>query len=246
MAEESKEEKSYMVGDINDMFIDVCDRLKPVELNQLEAGLLKAYLQKPDFKDKVHEMLLKVRARHEEDPYYQKRVDKVLPLFREHDFWSHQPVPKYFDAVTENQFNAPLEIKDVSEVQPEPLKLPEGYEWQVLDLNDDATAQQLYELLTKHYVEDSEGKFRFDYSIDFLRWALAPPDNFEDWNIAVSSKGKLYGFISAIPVTMVVNGELIKMAEVNFLCVHKQIRDRRLAPILIKEITRRVNLRNMW
>jgi len=36
------------------------------------------------------------------------------------------------------------------------------------------------------------------------------------------------------------------MAEINFLCVHKKLRDKRLAPTLIKEITRRVNLTNVW
>lgn len=36
------------------------------------------------------------------------------------------------------------------------------------------------------------------------------------------------------------------MAEVNFLCVHKKLRDKRLAPMLIKEITRRVNVTNRW
>lgn len=36
------------------------------------------------------------------------------------------------------------------------------------------------------------------------------------------------------------------MAEVNFLCVHKKLRDLRLTPTLIKEVTRRVNLTNKW
>lgn len=31
------------------------------------------------------------------------------------------------------------------------------------------------------------------------------------------------------------------MVEINFLCVHKKLRSKRLAPVLIKEITRRVN-----
>lgn len=31
------------------------------------------------------------------------------------------------------------------------------------------------------------------------------------------------------------------MAEINFLCVHKRLRAKRLAPVLIREITRRVN-----
>lgn len=36
------------------------------------------------------------------------------------------------------------------------------------------------------------------------------------------------------------------MTEINFLCVHKKIRSKRLAPVLIKEVTRRVHVRNMW
>ena len=34
----------------------------------------------------------------------------------------------------------------------------------------------------------------------------------------------------------------VPMVEINFLCVHKKLRAKRLAPVLIKEITRRVNL----
>ena len=36
------------------------------------------------------------------------------------------------------------------------------------------------------------------------------------------------------------------MTEINFLCVHKKIRANRLAPVLIKEVTRRVHIKNMW
>ena len=32
------------------------------------------------------------------------------------------------------------------------------------------------------------------------------------------------------------------MVEINFLCVHKNLRSHRIAPVLIKEITRRVNI----
>jgi len=38
----------------------------------------------------------------------------------------------------------------------------------------------------------------------------------------------------------------LKMAEINFLCVNKKLRSKRLAPVLIKEVTRRVNLRDIW
>jgi glycylpeptide N-tetradecanoyltransferase len=34
--------------------------------------------------------------------------------------------------------------------------------------------------------------------------------------------------------------------EINFLCVHKKLRSKRLAPVLIKEVTRRVNLKGIF
>eukprot|EP01023_Acetabularia_acetabulum_P058856 TRINITY_DN7008_c0_g2_i2.p1 TRINITY_DN7008_c0_g2~~TRINITY_DN7008_c0_g2_i2.p1 ORF type:complete len:266 (-),score=52.74 TRINITY_DN7008_c0_g2_i2:360-1157(-) len=45
---------------------------------------------------------------------------------------------------------------------------------------------------------------------------------------------------------MFVNSKKVEMVEINFLCVHKKLRSKRLAPVLIKEITRRVNLQNIW
>jgi len=44
--------------------------------------------------------------------------------------------------------------------------------------------------------------FRFDYSVDFLRWALNPPGFYPEWIIGVrviKSKA-LVGFISGVPV----------------------------------------------
>ena len=36
------------------------------------------------------------------------------------------------------------------------------------------------------------------------------------------------------------------MVEINYLCVHKKLRSKRVAPVLIKEITRRVNLTGVF
>ena len=155
-------------------------------------------------------------------------------------------MPNYFDAKPLSAFNMPIEQKTLADVPPEPLPLPDGYEWSPIDLSNDQDANEVYTLLANHYVEDTDGKFRFDYSIDFLRWALNPPGYNPEWIIGVRGGRSLCGFITAIPVTMVLNGRTVEMAEVNFLCVHKKLRDKRLTPVLIREVTRRVNLRNQW
>ena len=115
-------------------------------------------------------------------------------------------------------------------------------------MSSDEHSQELYNLLTNHYVEDDTASFRFDYSIDFLKWALNPPGFKPEWliGVRVGAKRRLYGFISGVPVNVSCLGKLVPMAEVNYLCVHKSLRSHRLAPVLIKEITRRVNLTDVW
>lgn len=102
--------------------------------------------------------------------------------------------------------------------------------------------------MKENYVEDTDNMFRFKYSTAFLRWTLTPPGYFTDWIIGVRviKNKKMVGFISGVPVKSVVNGEALTMCLIDFLCVHKKLRAKRLAPVLIKEVTRRVNLRNIW
>lgn len=70
----------------------------------------------------------------------------------------------------------------------------------------------------------------------------------KEWHVGVRAtvSGKLVAFISAIPVALRVRNKTLKASEVNFLCIHKKLRSKRLAPVLIKEITRRCNLEGTW
>lgn len=69
---------------------------------------------------------------------------------------------------------------------------------------------------------------------------------FRHVGVRVTKSGRLISFISAIPATILVYGKQLKVVEINFLCVHKKLRSKRLAPVLIKEITRRVNLTGIF
>jgi glycylpeptide N-tetradecanoyltransferase len=66
-----------------------------------------------------------------------------------HDFWDSQPVPKAYDKVDENMFDKPIDVpKTVADVKQEPYTLPAGYYWSDVDINDDAQAKEVYDLLT--------------------------------------------------------------------------------------------------
>ncbi|XP_043229106.1 glycylpeptide N-tetradecanoyltransferase 2-like isoform X1 [Amphibalanus amphitrite] len=160
---------------------------------------------------------------------------------KKYQFWETQPVLK-IDQDAEG--NEPLEgDKEVSEVRAEPYSLPDGFKWDTMNLDDPEQLNELYTLLTNNYVEDDDNMFRFDYSPKFLDWALRPPGWVTDWlcGVRVTKSNKLVGFISAIPATINIYKRTQRMVEVNFLCVHKKLRSKRVAPVLIKEITRRVN-----
>lgn len=103
--------------------------------------------------------------------------------------------------------------------------------------------------MTNHYVEDDDSTFRFDYSREFLRWALTPPGFLTKWHIGIRDEnlnGELVCSITGVPVHVAVETDKIKMCEINYLCVHKKYRAKNLAAILIAEVTRQVNLRNKW
>lgn len=165
---------------------------------------------------------------------------------KQYKFWETQPVPKISETVEEK---GPIEPnKAPEEVKRESYNLPKEFHWDTLDITDDATLTELYKLLNENYVEDDDNMFRFDYSPEFLKWALQPPHWVKDWHcgIRVTKSKKLVGFISAIPANVSVCGEKLKTVEINFLCVLKQLRSKRMTPVLIQEITRRVHLHGIF
>ncbi|KAG6092643.1 glycylpeptide N-tetradecanoyltransferase [Claviceps sp. LM220 group G6] len=162
-------------------------------------------------------------------------------------FWQTQPVPKFGEDIKKFE-EGPLKIQTVDEVDKEPQALVEGFDWVTVDLADDGEMKEVYELLNGHYVEDDEAMFRFNYIPEVLRWAMMAPGWQRKYHIGVraTQSRKLVAFISAIPVKIRVRNKVFTTSEVNFLCVHKKLRGKRLAPVLIKEVTRVSNLDSVW
>jgi glycylpeptide N-tetradecanoyltransferase len=69
-----------------------------------------------------------------------------------------------------------IEKKEVKDVKDTPYNLPEGFTWSEIDVKDKDQIEEVYKLLTFNYVEDDDHMFRFDYSVNFLQWALCPPN----------------------------------------------------------------------
>ncbi|KAL8932958.1 MAG: hypothetical protein Q9216_006592, partial [Gyalolechia sp. 2 TL-2023] len=154
-------------------------------------------------------------------------------------FWQTQPVPR-FDETQQFQ-EGPIKMIDPEQVPKEPQSLLEGFEWVTMNLTSDQELEEVWELLNGHYVEDDEAMFRFNYSVSFLNWALKAPGWRKEWHVGVraSKSRKLVAFISGVPIALRIRDKTLKSTEINFLCIHKKLRSKRLAPVLIQEITRR-------
>ncbi|KAI0306355.1 N-myristoyl transferase [Multifurca ochricompacta] len=165
----------------------------------------------------------------------------------DHRFWGTQPVPHYGDsAPDEDGYIEPS--KPSEEVRQDPYPLPRDFEWSILDITEPGQIKEVYELLSANYVEDDQAAFRFQYTAEFLEWALKPPGWHREWHIGVrvSSNKKLVAFISGVPIHLRVRKNDLRAVEINYLCVHKKLRSKRLAPVLIKEVTRQCHLKGVF
>jgi glycylpeptide N-tetradecanoyltransferase len=92
--------------------------------------------------------------------------------------------------------------------------------------------------LSENYVEDDNNRFRYNYSNDFIYWYLS---TYTTINIGIKQDNELIGFICGRVNDLMLNATIIKAAEINFLCIKKTVRNNKLCPLLIKEITKRFN-----
>lgn len=154
-----------------------------------------------------------------------------------HRFWNNPLVPQKNISESNYGIVSNVSIEDFSS---QPLKLPPGFEWTTLDVNDQSQLKEMQDMLHENYVKDN--KFSLFYSKELIQWLLTPPGYIKEWHIGVrtSNNGLLVGIITGVPVTLIIEGAEVKSVQINFLCVHSKLRGKRMTPILIREITRLV------
>ncbi|CAF1154022.1 unnamed protein product [Rotaria sordida] len=179
---------------------------------------------------------------------YAPKYDEKAASRQEWKFWQTQPVPTIGTKIDTSNIGPIESNKSIDELRQEPYKLPDGFSWDDIDIHVDEQLQELYTFLSENYIEDDGNDFRLEYSMPFLRWALCVPGWLQKFHVGVrvTKSGKLVGFISAVPIRMRVYDKELSMVDINFLCVHKKLRLKRLSPVLIKEITRRGHLEGFF
>ncbi|KAK9462137.1 acyl-CoA N-acyltransferase [Lipomyces oligophaga] len=171
-------------------------------------------------------------------------VDKRKSM-DQYRFWKTQPVVKFDQPIDDE---GPIETKTTDQIPDSPYPLLEEFEWETMDLTNPEISNEIFDLLCNNYVEDADSTFRFKYAPEFLDWAMRIPNYQPEWHVGVRvvATKKLVAYISGIPVNLRLRNNKIAGAEINFLCVHKKLRAKRLTPLMIKEVTRRINKSGIW
>ncbi|XP_061612300.1 glycylpeptide N-tetradecanoyltransferase 2-like isoform X2 [Phyllopteryx taeniolatus] len=162
---------------------------------------------------------------------------------RTYKFWHTQPVPKLGELVISHG-----QIREgEASAREDPYSLPPGFSWDTPDPSSPSVRQELCTLLNGNYTEDDDNTVTYDFSVEYLQWVLQPPNWLAYWycGIRVDSNKKLVGFIAAVPADVHIYDTEKQMAQIKFLCVHKKLRLKRMTPVLIRELARRVQQRGV-
>ena len=80
---------------------------------------------------------------------------------------------------------------------------------------------------------DMETNFKITVTPQMLKWQLQAPKQIKSWHFGViataqpGKKKRIMGMITGTPRKMQINKSVVKVCNVNFLCVHKKLRERR-------------------
>lgn len=146
-------------------------------------------------------------------------------------FWSSQPMIKLNEHV-----NTEGRISDNKENN-QAVTIPNGYYWKDMDIWNREDCTKIYNFLDLFYTQDLNNKFKLHYKKEFLQWVLGSSNS--NISLALIFNNEIVGFISGVVGKYQVKSEKLDMIDINFLCIHPQLRGRNIAPLLIQEIRNR-------
>ncbi len=148
-------------------------------------------------------------------------------------FWKDQPVEKGISLRT---------ISEARRIPKERLSLPKGLFWEIND-----NPLEIAAFLKENYVEDCDNMFRLNYSKDFFEYLFQDPNHSRDYSLSIINDNRdMVGYVLAKEHTVVIRNVEQRVVSINFLCLKEEYRNKNIAPIIIKEITRVVNMKGIF
>lgn len=168
---------------------------------------------------------------------YPKNQESALKY--KYKFWNNQPMTKLKDVVTKETL---IEKIDKDNIKKDPDALPSGFVWNNLDFNLREHSNKASDFLSKYYLVDQNNYFSGTYTSEFLEWIYKDSD-YIAISVNLEKNNSIVGFIVGKVIKLQYNKNVLDTIETNYLCVHPKLRNKRLAPQLIKELKRQFNLK---
>ena len=157
-----------------------------------------------------------------------------------HKFWKNESI----DILKNSRESKYIKYYNMDETRKEPLEIPKPFEWCNIELNNKNELEELLEFITLNYFEDASKPVEF--TPEFFKWLVMTPNYLKDLIIGIKCLNKLVACICGIPMNIAIFDKKIKIIQINFLCINPKLRNKNFAPILIKEITRRIKFHSIW
>jgi len=164
---------------------------------------------------------------------------------------AHTPARRTWSAESsvERPADRPVRHDDL-DVFAEALPVPPELSWCSPDSASEALPflqRVLDEILLDHYVEDAECAHRVKCTLAALEWSLLGPNAVpEDLILGLrDTSGAIVAFITATPMSLFIEGSETRVALIDYVCVHRAWRSKRLCPLLYQEVQRRCRARGI-
>lgn len=156
----------------------------------------------------------------------------------EYNFWKNKPVIQFDEFSTVSQQIEDDLTKRKVYGNDDSIILPNSMKWIFIDMKDDNILNSVVDFLKLYYINDIKNKFKLDYTIEFLKWAIGE----DGFMIAIVSKinNIICGVVGASIRKITVFDKTEKFGIVNFLCAHPIYIKKKIAFTLIDEIIRRI------
>ncbi len=174
----------------------------------------------------------------------EEKISSFQPKLFQPSVWDDIPVKrdnKSMNIVIEPDFEMDLEDYHSS------IKLPKGFVFVTLSNQSLKDISIITGFLNDHYIPDLVSKNLYKYNTRFIQYRLqSPVGHFKNRNTLIigvaksDNKNALFGLIAARPVCYSIDGQLISTYEIEWLTTHSQLRNRKIAVVLKKELYRRL------
>ena len=160
-----------------------------------------------------------------------------------HNFWKTQPIQ---DTTKKEKLNGSKDVlENISHLfKSEQINLPENFVWAEINPDLDSDIDLLYNFLYENYIQKNDNT-GLHYTKESLRWYLSNPKFYKNMFLFVKYKNKVVGSIVATPENISIFNKADIIFNTTFLCIDKNIREKSLGAIMIKELLRRMYYNNV-